>query len=153
MLALVSSKPTLEWPRTSRHMCVEVRWDLVNKLYYLATPHFASASSLEGVTAVVVACQQTYDAFIKISKALNKAASLQRSVTTNLSKLLESMPRQIHIVNASIRTDAIDKASNKTLKYPGQNLTKVSRRRASAWMTVSIWVTSWRNSLGLSNGK
>ena len=89
MLALVHSRPTLEWPCTSRHMYVEVRWDFVNKLNYLATPYFASASFLEDVTAVVVACQPTYDAFIKTSKALNKAASLQRSAATNLSKLLE----------------------------------------------------------------
>ena len=76
MLALIRSKPTSEWPRMTRHMYVEVRWDLVNKLNYLATPHFASASSLEDVTAVVVACQQTHETFIKISKALNKTASL-----------------------------------------------------------------------------
>ena len=90
---------------------------MVNKLNYLATPHFASASSLEDVIAVVVAYQQTYDAFIKISKALNKVASLQRSVTTNLSKLLESTQGQIHIVNASIRTDAIDTALSKILNH------------------------------------
>ena len=76
MLAFVRSKPTSEWPRTSRRMYVEVRWDLENKLNYLVTPHFASASFLEDVTAVVVVCQQTYDASIKTSKALNKAASL-----------------------------------------------------------------------------
>ena len=77
MLALVRSNSTSEWPRTSRHVYAEVRRDLVNKLNYLATPHFTSASSLEDVTAVVVvACQQTYDTFIKTSKALNKAASL-----------------------------------------------------------------------------
>ena len=117
MLALVRSNPTSEWPLTSRHIYVEVRWDLVNKLNYLATPHFASASSLEDVTAVVVACQQTYDGFIKTLKALNKAASLQRSAATNLSKLLESTQGQLNIVNASIRKDAVDKASNKALKH------------------------------------
>ena len=69
------------------------------------------------VTAIVVACQQTYDAFIKTSKALNKEASLQRSATTNLSKLLESTQGQLNIVNASIQKDAVDKASNKALKH------------------------------------
>ena len=63
-------------------MYVKVRWDLVNKLNYFVTPYFASAFSLENVTAVVVACQQTYDAFIKTSKALNKATGLQRSAAT-----------------------------------------------------------------------
>ena len=72
---------------------------MLNKLNYLATPRFASASSLEDVTAVVVACQQTYDAFIKTSKVLNKAVSLQHSAATNLSKLLESTQGQLNIVN------------------------------------------------------
>ena len=45
MLALVRSKATSEWPHTSRHMNVEVRWDLINKLNLLVTPHFASAFS------------------------------------------------------------------------------------------------------------
>ena len=72
--------------------------DLVNKLNYLAPPHFTSASSFEDVTAVIVAFQQTYDAFIKISKALNKAASLRRSAATNLSKLLESMQGQLNML-------------------------------------------------------
>ena len=117
ILPLVRSKPTSEWPPMSRHMYVEVRWDLVNKLNYLVTPHFASVSSLEDVTAVVVACQQTYDAFIKTSKALNKAASLQRSTATNLSKLLESTQGQLNIVNASIRKDVVDKTSSKALKH------------------------------------
>ena len=62
------------------------------------------------MTAVVVACQQVYDAFIKTSKVLNKAASLQRSAATNLGKLLESTQGQLNIVNASIRKDVVDKA-------------------------------------------
>ena len=101
----------------SRHMYVEVRWDLVNKLNYLATSHFTSASSLEDVTAVVVVCQQTYDAFIKTSKALNKVVSLQRSAVINLSKLLESTQGQLNTVNASIRKDAVDKAISKALQH------------------------------------
>ena len=117
MLAFVRSKPTSEWPRMGRRVYVEVRWDLENKLNYLVTPHFASASFLEDVTAVVVACQQTYDAFIKTPKALNKAATLQRSAATNLSKLLESAHGQLNIVNASIRKDAVDKTSSKALKH------------------------------------
>ena len=90
---------------------------MVNKLNYLATLHFASASSLEDVTAVVVVCQQTYDAFIKTSKALNKAVSLQHSTATNLTKLLESTQGQLNIVKSSIRKDSVDKASNKALKH------------------------------------
>ena len=117
MLALVRLKPTSEWPRTSRHIYAKVRWDLVNKLNDLASPHFASASSLEDVTAIVVACQQTYDAFIKTSKALNMAAILQRSAATNLSKPLESTQGQPNVVNASIREDTVDNASNKALKH------------------------------------
>ena len=116
MLALVRSKPTSECPHTSRHMYVEVRWNLSNKLNYLTTPHFASTSSFEDVNTVVVTCQQTYDAFIKTSKALNKAASLQRSTATNLSKLPKLTQGQLNIVNASIRKDTVDKAFQKTLK-------------------------------------
>ena len=50
-------------------MYVEVRWDLVNKSNYLEIPHFAKALTLEDVTVVVVACQQTYAPSLKLKAA------------------------------------------------------------------------------------
>ena len=106
-----------EWPRSSRHIYVEVRWDLVNKLNYLSTPHFTKASSLEDVTAVVVACQQTYDALILTSKALNKAASLQRSAVDNVKKQIEAARGQLNVVQKTIRKESVDKADAKVLRH------------------------------------
>ena len=98
VLAAARSSTSADWTMAKRHMYSEVRRELKNKLNELTTPHFQSAASLEDVTAIIVACQATYDTFVETTKAFNKAPSLHYSAPDKLARAIADIKAKLNLV-------------------------------------------------------